>query len=135
MKKMLLAMVAVLAMSTSAFAQEKQCKEQCGKCCDTTQVKQDRTDRMVKRYNLTDKQADKLRKLNEEYADKLPMGRFRGERKDFKLSREEVQKNRAAYEKELKDILGDDVYAKLQQDRKQRRQGFHHRPQRLPGND
>lgn len=128
-------MVAVLAMSTSAFAQEKQCKEQCGKCCDTTQVKQDRTDRMVKRYNLTDKQADKLRKLNEEYADKLPMGRFRGERKDFKLSREEVQKNRAAYEKELKDILGDDVYAKLQQDRKQRRQGFHHRPQRLPGND
>ncbi|SES62667.1 hypothetical protein [Prevotella sp. kh1p2] len=135
MKKMLLAMVAVLAMSTSAFAQEKQCKEQCGKCCDTTQVKQDRTDRMVKRYNLTDKQAAKLRKLNEEYADKLPMGRFRGERKDFKLSREEVQKNRAAYEKELKDILGDDVYAKLQQDRKQRRQGFHHRPQRLPGND
>lgn len=132
---MLLAMVAVLAMSTSAFAQEKQCKEQCGKCCDTTQVKQDRTDRMVKRYNLTDKQAAKLRKLNEEYADKLPMGRFRGERKDFKLSREEVQKNRAAYEKELKDILGDDVYAKLQQDRKQRRQGFHHRPQRLPGND
>lgn len=132
---MLLAMVAVLAMSTSAFAQEKQCKEQCDKCCDTTQVKQDRTDRMVKRYNLTDKQAAKLRKLNEEYADKLPMGRFRGERKDFKLSREEVQKNRAAYEKELKDILGDDVYAKLQQDRKQRRQGFHHRPQRLPGND
>lgn len=134
MKKMLLAMVAVLAMSTSAFAQEKQCKEQCGKCCDTTQVKQDRTDRMVKRYNLTDKQADKLRKLNEEYADKFPMRRQQADKKDFAAKREEMKKVREAYDKELKDIMGDETFAKYQQDRKMRMHRGGHRHHRFQPN-
>ncbi|PTL33237.1 hypothetical protein C7120_00990 [Prevotella sp. oral taxon 376] len=71
MKRLILAIVAVFAMSGAVLAQDVDNKD--GKKPDKAEMVQRHTDRMVKRYDLNDQQAKKLKKLNEEYADKLPM--------------------------------------------------------------
>lgn len=76
MKRLILAIVAIFVLSGTALAQDVDKKE--GKQFDKAELIQRRTDRMVKVYDLSDKQAARLKKLNEEYADKLPMaGGFR----------------------------------------------------------
>ena len=145
MKKMILALVVVFAMGNVAMAQEEQ--QKCGKKCDKTEMIKKRTEKMVKQYNLTDQQAAKLLKLNEEYADKLPAMRAMGGHKgpfgagaqmkqdpckqggcasalkDFKTrpnkegmmkNRQEMMKNREAYNKELKEIIGEEKYAQYE---------------------
>lgn len=145
MKKMILALVVVFAMGNVAMAQEEQ--QKCGKKCDKTEMIKKRTEKMVKQYNLTDQQAAKLLKLNEDYADKLPamrpMGGPKGhfgagaqmkkepckqegcpsaDKESMMKNREEMMKNRKAYNEELKEILGAEKYAQYQTDMKSRMQ-------------
>lgn len=76
-------MVAAVVMSSSAIAQNEQKKDNNMKRPDKTEMIQHRTDMMVNRYGLNDKQKAKLLKLNTEYADKMGgpgMGMHRGGR-------------------------------------------------------
>ncbi len=76
MRRLILAIIAVFTLSGAALAQDVDKKE--GKKLDKAEMVQRRTDRMVKRYGLSDQQAKKLKELNEKYAGKLPMrGDFR----------------------------------------------------------
>lgn len=71
MKKMILSLVAAVAFSAMAMAQEaKKEAAQCSKC-DKTEMLQHRTDRVVKKYGLNEDQAKQLLKLNTAYADKM----------------------------------------------------------------
>ena len=76
MRRLILAIIAVFTLSGTALAQDVDKKE--GKKLDKAEMVQRHTDRMVKRYALSDQQAKKLKELNEKYAGKLPMrGDFR----------------------------------------------------------
>ena len=71
MKKYMFTMIAAMLMSVAAFAQndKKECK------CDDQKGKkemvQHRTDKMVKKYALDEKQAAQLLELNTKYAGKM----------------------------------------------------------------
>lgn len=71
MKKACLALVAVICMSGAVKAQNEEKKE--FRSIDKTEMIQHHTDAMVKKYQLSDKQAKLLLELNKKYADKLPM--------------------------------------------------------------
>jgi hypothetical protein len=71
MKKMVLALVAVISMSTAVMAQNEEKKV--FRSIDKKEMIQHHTDAMVKRYQLSEKQAKLLLELNKKYADKLPM--------------------------------------------------------------
>ena len=81
MKKAILTMVALVMMGGAAIAQDEQKKDNDKRMPNKTEMIQRRTDMMVNRYGLNDKQKEKLQKLNTEYADKLGgpgMGMRRG---------------------------------------------------------
>ena len=81
MKKAIFTMAAVIMMSSAAMAQDEQKKDNKRQMPDKTEMTQRRTDMMVQRYGLDDKQKAKLLKLNTEYADKIGgpgMGMRRG---------------------------------------------------------
>ncbi len=68
-------------MGGAAIAQDEQKKDNDKRMPNKTEMIQRRTDMMVNRYGLNDKQKEKLQKLNTEYADKLGgpgMGMRRG---------------------------------------------------------
>lgn len=71
MKKYMFTMIAALLMSSAAFAQndKKECK--CGDQKDKKEMVQHRTDKMVKKYALDEKQAAQLLELNTKYAGKM----------------------------------------------------------------
>ena len=70
MKKMILTLVAVIAISSTALAQDQQGPRPERKFSKTEMAKH-RTDEMAKEYKLSDKQAKQLQALNEKYADKM----------------------------------------------------------------
>jgi|GEM_PF-1485596 len=75
MKKIMFALVACMMMSASAFAQENvQRKPQ---QFDKPMTVEQRTQAVVERYNLNEKQAKKLLALNKKYEGKLPQGGMR----------------------------------------------------------
>ena len=81
MKKAVLTMVALVMMGGAAIAQDEQKKDNDKRMPNKTEMIQRRTDMMVNRYGLNDKQKEKLQKLNTEYTDKLGgpgMGMRRG---------------------------------------------------------
>lgn len=142
MKKMVIAMVAAVMMSSAAFAQDDQeMKRHEGKRPDKTEMIKHRTDRIVEKYNLDDKQAAQLLELNTKYADKMggprgrhgrphgrPDGMQPGEKPDAQTGatpqrekmREEREANRKAYEAELQKIMNADQYKAYQADMKKR---------------
>lgn len=69
MKKLFLTFVAVMAICCSAQAQDTDNKS--SKKPNSAEFIQDRTNRMVSKYNLDDKQAKELLALNQKYSDKL----------------------------------------------------------------
>ena len=78
MKKMILAIVAAITLSTTAVAQEEnnQRRER-RQQPDRTEMLKQRTDEMVKTYGLNEEQAKQLLELNTAFADKIgPMGGF-----------------------------------------------------------
>ncbi len=79
MKKMMIALVAALMISAGAMAQNDNNMER--KQPTKEQMAQQRTESMVKRYNLNEEQAAKLLELNMKYADMRPMGHRDGNRR------------------------------------------------------
>ena len=78
MKKMMIALAAALMMSASALAQEdKTPGQRPERKFDKTEMAKYRTDGVVKKYNLNEKQAKELLDLNIRYADKMG-GRHHG---------------------------------------------------------
>ena len=71
MKKMFLTLMAAALVSTSAVAQEEKQDQRPEKKFDKTEMVKHRTDDMVERYSLNDKQAKQLLELNNKYADKM----------------------------------------------------------------
>ena len=71
MKKMMMTLMAAVLISASAIAQEEKQDKSPEKKFDKTEMVKRRTERTVKQYNLTDKQAKQLLELNNKYADKM----------------------------------------------------------------
>lgn len=166
MKKLVLTLVAAVAMNIGAMAQETQGERRERPQMDPKEMIQQRTDETVKKYGLNEEQAQKLLDLNTRYFQKMgPMmmgGPRRGQggprpqmgerpqrpegdtvqhqrrpRPEFGGNREEMRKNREAYDTELKTILTDEQYKAYQKDEQSRRQGRGNRGPRgqRPQND
>ena len=74
MKKMILAIAAVITMSANVMAQDDQ--QQQGpqpRQFDRAEMMKQRTEQVVKDYGLNEEQAQKLLELNNQFAEKLPM--------------------------------------------------------------
>lgn len=138
-KRMILALVAVVAVGTTAMAQPDMPRR--GNI-DPAKMAQHRTEQMVKKYGLNDEQAAKLLTLNTQYADKLRPGRGHGmhrhrpggprpegggrpelteeQKQQMEKDRKERQQAMEAYDKELQGILTADQFAKYKEDMKRR---------------
>jgi len=152
MKKLVLAMIAMVTMSLSAMAQDT---AQVRRQFNPEQMAKMRTDAVVKKYGLNDDQAKKLLDLNTRFAGKIrPMGPMGGQRRGGQrmqgdrpqrmnpdslraqgqrrgqgqrgggFNREEMQKNMEAYNNELKSILTPEQYEAYQKDEQQNRRQF-----------
>jgi len=76
MKRNIVALAALMTISTAAFAQDdNQQQQQRPPKMDRTEMMKMQTERMTKELNLTDAQKTQVQALNEKYADKMgPMG-------------------------------------------------------------
>jgi len=74
MKRIVMTMLAAALMTSAAFAQEKKEGQRPERKFDKTEMVKHRTDEVVKKYSLNDKQAKQLLALNEKYADKMGPG-------------------------------------------------------------
>lgn len=136
MKRILFAMVALLVMSTTVMAQNRQRGErgQRGQMDRTEMVKR-QTDRTVQDLGLSEEQAAALLKLNTEYSGKMGFGRGmnrgmgrgnwnedgdRPSREEMEKVRKEMEETRAAYEASFKEILTEEQYTKYQELQKER---------------
>ena len=146
MKKMILALVAAMTM-TSVQAQDNNSPARGERRqFDRTEMLKQRTDETVKKYGLNEEQAAKLLELNTKYADKTGQGAgaFRGGRRDggarqgagrggnrqrvqraelteeqkqnMAKQREERQQAAKAYAEELQAIMTPDQYKAYQAD-------------------
>ena len=146
MKQIIMTLAAVLFVSSTALAQEKNDNRK-------QEMIKHRTERTVNEYNLNDKQAKKLLDLNTKYADMMrPMHRpggpghhgMRGQRPeppkdmkgempeppkgDMKGMREKMEKDMKAYDEELQKIMTPEQYKKYKADMKKRRMERPHGP-------
>ncbi len=136
MKKTILAIVALFAFAIGVSAQEQQGepKRPEGKFNKEEMVKH-RVEGMVKELGLDDAQKTKLQKLFEKQASKkgfgMPprkpegapkdtVGMKRPSEKDMQKMREEMEKERAEFNAELKKILTSEQYTKYEELEKQR---------------
>ena len=155
MKKLIMTMAAVVLMSASATAQdEKQCNCKCHeKKVDKTEMVKRRTDKMVKRYELNDKQAKQLLDLNTQYADKMrPQGRHHGpkggprppkvdkdkkgqcpeppkdgKKGDHKARHQQMAETKKAYDAELEKIMTPEQFKAYQADMQKRHEHHGHK--------
>lgn len=73
MKKIILTLIAVVAMSATSMAQQNGGRRQMGgQGFNPAEMIQRRTDQMVKQYKLTDEQATALKALNEKFMGQRP---------------------------------------------------------------
>lgn len=157
MKQFIMTLAAVLFISTTALAQEKNDNRK-------QEMVKHRTERMVKEYNLNDKQAKQLTELNTKYADMMrPMHRhggpghhgmrdqrpepptdmkgekpepptdMKGEKPeppkgDRKEMREKMKEDMKAYNEELQKIMTPEQYEKYKADMEKRRKEGPHGP-------
>lgn len=125
---MIVALVATVMMSAPAMAQTNSGQKKL--------QKQNRTEQMVKELGLSEAQATKLKALEEKYGSK--MGPGKGQKPSGNASqkqcgdkqqppqmtdaqKKEMETNRAAYEKELKEILTDEQYKTYQTNQQNRK--------------
>jgi Spy/CpxP family protein refolding chaperone len=144
MKKVILALVALVSM-TAAQAQDDNQQKRERRPMDQTEMVKQRTDDIVKKYGLDNEQAGKLLSLNTKYADK--MGRGFGGRRGFggqrpgqrqgqrpemteemrqqmETARKEQAEAMKQYDEELQTILTPEQYKAYKADQEQRmRQG------------
>lgn len=118
MKKIVLAIAAALMMSTSMFAQNnEQSENRQQKRPDMKEMIQKRTDAVVKKYNLDEKQAKQLLELNTKYADTMRPGfgpRMGGPRGG------NMGRGNNAQQRQERPQLTDEQKAKFEEERKQR---------------
>lgn len=135
MKKYLLAFVLCFSLSAACvMAQDNNGRKK----LDKSEIIQKRTDRMVEKYGLDEKQAKDLLELNTQYADKMFMGGrvgpMKGMRRDRakdsvlvkeRPSKEQIEammktmnETREAYNNGLKKIMTDDQFSKYEEDQK-----------------
>ena len=147
MKRIIIALVALFTIATTSMAQtdntrrERPSKEEMAK---------QRTEAMVKQYELNDDQQAKLLELNTKYAEKLPpmfMRRHHGPRpervrpegvtpdnnvkhaprmemnSDFEQKRKEMKEAQEAYDNELKGIMTEEQFKKYQEESQKMRRG------------
>lgn len=145
MKKIVLTMIAAMAMSFSAMAQEQQNDQR--REFNSEEMAKTRTDEAVKKYGLNEEQAAKLLDLNKRFSQKMrpmrPMHQPRpngnrehkkqmpdslkrepGQRPDMRGRMEEMRKTMDEYNNELKTILTDEQYQAYEKDEQARRQHF-----------
>ena len=146
MKQIIMTLVTVLFISSTALAQEKNDNRK-------QEMIKHRTERTVKEYNLNDNQAKQLLDLNTKYADMMrPMHRhgepghhgMRGQRPeppkemkggkpeppkaDKKEMREKMEKDMKAYDEELQKIMTPEQYKNYKTDMEKRHKEGHHGP-------
>lgn len=136
MKRMILALIAAIAIGTNAVAQQPQGHRH-GKR-DKTEMVKHRTERMVQQYGLSEEQSAQLLALNTKFSDQMaPRGGRHGHRHEggrpedgehrkpmmTDEQRQQFQQAREAYDKELKGILTDEQFAKYKEDMDKRRKG------------
>lgn len=93
MKKAMTALVAAVMMSANMVAQtEEQPQMPQQPVMDKAEMIKQRTDMMVKEYELTEEQAAKLLELNTEFADKMPMMMGPGPRNGQRPQRGEMRR-------------------------------------------
>lgn len=80
MKKMLLAIAAIM-MSASVMAQQETTQREVRKPMDKMEMVKQRTEQMVKKYELNETQAGQLLEVNKEFADEMGH-RMHGQRPD-----------------------------------------------------
>lgn len=145
MKKIVLTMIAAVAMSFNAMAQEQ--NDQQRREFNPEEMAKNRTEAAVKKYGLNEEQAAKLLDLNKRFSDKMrPMRNMRqgrpngnrerrmerpdsvrreaGQRPDMRGRMEEMRKVQDEYNKELKTILTEEQYQAYEKDEQARRQRF-----------
>lgn len=147
MKKMILALVAVMTM-TAAQAQDGNRQRGERRQFDRTEMLKNRTDEVVKKYGLDKQQADKLLELNKKYADKMGprMGGPRGQRpgarpggneggqqrgqrpelteeqkQQMEAQRKEREEAMKQYDEELQKIMTPEQYEAYKKDQAKRR--------------
>lgn len=166
MKKLMLTLIAAVTLSAGAMAQETNGEKRERPQMDPKEMIQQRTNETVKKYGLNEEQAQKLLNLNTRYFQKMgpmmggPRGGRGGQRPqmgerpqrqegdtvqqpqrrprpDFGGNREEMRKNREAYDTELKTILTNEQYEAYKKDEQNRRPGRGNRGNRgqRPHND
>ena len=147
MKKIILSLIALVAMTTAASAQQQ--NDQQRQRMNPAEMVKQRTDRMVETYKLNDEQAAKLRELNEDFFKNMrQMGQRapRGERNDSTAARPQRPQRQQGdnaqrggdrprgnammenYDNKLKEIMTEEQYAAYKQDMDKMRQN------RRPGN-
>ena len=145
MKKMILALVAVMTM-TAAQAQGDNKQGKGERKFDKTEMIKKRTDDAVKKYGLSEEQAAKLLQLNTKYADKMGPGRggrggrgmrprpdFNGNQQQgqrpelteemkqkMESMRKEQQETMAQYDAELQTIMSADQFKAYKADAEKR---------------
>lgn len=147
MKKVVLTIIAAVAMSFSAMAQEQPQNDQ-RREFNPEEMAKNRTEEAVKKYGLNEEQASKLLDLNKRFSEKMrPMrrdmrpGRPNGnrgqrmekpdsvkkevrQRPDMRARMEEMRKTMDEYNKELKTILTEEQFKAYEKDEQNRRQRF-----------
>ena len=146
MKRIMMALVAAIAIGTTAVAQTDQPLRDKP---DKAEMAKHRTEQMVEKYGLDDAQQSKLLALNTKYADNMgpmmggrrhqgprPEGGMRQggdqhrmpemteeQRAKMEQHRKERQAAMEAYDKELQDILTADQFKQYKEDMKRRPEG------------
>lgn len=146
MKRIIIALTALITIATTSMAQDNARRERPSK----EEMAKQRTEAMVKQYGLNENQQNKLLELNTKYAEKMgpmfmrrphhgprPEG-VRPERvtpdnnvkpapremtPDFEQRRKEMKETQEAYDNELKEIMTEDQFKKYQEESQKMRRG------------
>lgn len=147
MKKIIMSLAVALMLATTVQAQSEDCNDQkFSKKMDKTECIQNRTNDMVKTYNLNSEQAKELLELNTTYDGKMGMGMPGGkgpgrghgpamkdkdnnsgrpeltdaQKAEFKKKMEQDEASRKEYESKLQEIMTSDQYKSYQADQQKR---------------
>lgn len=146
MKKIILSLIAIFAMTTVSLAQDQaQNGQQRRQRMDQTEMIKRRTDRLVETLKLNEEQAKKVQELNEKYFKNMGQrnGQQQGQRNENAGEQQNTQRNENAqrpqgqrfgfnmneYNEDLKKILTEEQYKAYEADAERmrnnfRRQGF-----------
>ena len=114
MKKLMIAVVSVLLITTSVFAQQRQ-------RMSPEEMAKRQTEQMIEKLSLTDDQKVKVEAINLKYA-KIQSEMMQADQGDRQARQGEMRKNREAKDAELKEVLTPEQYELYQQLQEQQRQ-------------